>query len=130
MVKKLRYYARFIVVCLLLKKSSQVKELIKDLGKNIDEYIKIYDPEDQLEWQLVRNEINDFIEADSVLNLDKVDFNMPGRIDPTEFPEVGPNLINKNISKDSLKYLNSTPNFSLQEILIVGNCHEQVSKKR
>jgi len=130
MVKKLRYYARFIVVCLLLKKSSQVKELIKDLGKNIDEYIKIYDPEDQLEWQLVKNEISDFIEADSVLNLEKIDLNLSGRLNPAEFPEVGPNLINKNISKDSLKYLNSTPNFSLQEILIVGNCNDQVMKNK
>jgi len=130
MVKKLRYLARFIVVCLLLKKSNQVKELIKDLSKNIDEYIKIYDPEDQLEWQLVKNEINDFIEAESVLNLDKIDFNLSSRLNPADVPEVGPNLINKNISKDSLKYLNTTPNMSLQEILIVGNCNEQVTKNR
>ena len=128
MVKKLRYYARFIVVCLLLKKTSQVKDLIKAFEKQIDEYIKIYDPEDQLEWQLVKNEINEFIEADTVINLEKIDFSLSNRSNPLDFPEVGPNLINKNISKDSLKSFNSTPNFSLQEIVIVGNCNEQVKK--
>lgn len=53
MVKKLRFYARFIVVCLLLKKSKQVRDLIRELGRQIDEYVKIYDPEDQLEWYFI-----------------------------------------------------------------------------
>jgi hypothetical protein len=43
MVKKLRYMARFIVVCLLLQKTKQVKDLIKDLGRQIDDYVKIYE---------------------------------------------------------------------------------------
>lgn len=38
MVKKLRYYARFIVVCLLLKKMKLVRELIVELDKQIQEY--------------------------------------------------------------------------------------------
>lgn len=38
MVKKLRYYARFIVVCLLLKKMKLVRELIAELDKQIQEY--------------------------------------------------------------------------------------------
>lgn len=38
MVKKLRYYARFIVVCLLLKKMKLVRELIIELDKQIQEY--------------------------------------------------------------------------------------------
>lgn len=53
MVKKLRFYARFIVVCLLLKKSKQVRDLIRELGRQIDEYVKVYDPEDQLEWYFI-----------------------------------------------------------------------------
>lgn len=35
MVKKLRYYARFIVVCLLLNKMDVVKDLVK-VGSNQD----------------------------------------------------------------------------------------------
>lgn len=38
MVKKLRYYARFIVVCLLLKKMKLVRELVVELEKQIVEY--------------------------------------------------------------------------------------------
>jgi len=38
MVKKLRYYARFIVVCLLLKKMKLVRELVTELEKQIQEY--------------------------------------------------------------------------------------------
>lgn len=58
MVKKLRFYARFIVVCLLLKKTKQVRDLIRELGRQIDDYVKIYDPEDQLEWFFYKNFIN------------------------------------------------------------------------
>ena len=129
MVKKLRYYARFIVVCLLLKKASQVKELIKELSKHIDDYVKIYDPDDQLEWQLVKNEINDFIEADSILNMDKIDAVISNRLSPVEYPEIGPSLINRNMANEQYKNLGATPSLSLQEIVIVGNCNDQVQNE-
>lgn len=38
MVKKLRYYARFIVVCLLLKKMKLVRELVIELERQIQDY--------------------------------------------------------------------------------------------
>ena len=38
MVKKLRYYARFIVVCLLLKKMKLVRDLVRELSKLIGNY--------------------------------------------------------------------------------------------
>ena len=42
MVKKLRYYARFIVVCLLLKKMKLVRELVIELERQIQEYTSTY----------------------------------------------------------------------------------------
>ena len=69
MVKKLRYYARFIVVCLLLKKMKLVRDLVRELAKHIDEYTATYEPEDQLEWSLVLGEIKSFIEADTIVNV-------------------------------------------------------------
>lgn len=42
MVKKLRYYARFIVVCLLLKKMKLVRELVIELERQIQEYVSAY----------------------------------------------------------------------------------------
>ena len=37
-MKKLRYYARFIVVCLLLKKMKLVRDLVRELSKNIGNF--------------------------------------------------------------------------------------------
>ena len=42
MVKKLRYYARFIVVCLLLKKMKLVRELVIELERQIQEYTQTW----------------------------------------------------------------------------------------
>ena len=50
MVKKLRYYARFIVVCLLLNKMKLVKELVQELDAQIADYTSTYDPEDQVKF--------------------------------------------------------------------------------
>ena len=40
MVKKLRYYARFIVVCLLLKKMKLVRDLVRELSKQIGNIVQ------------------------------------------------------------------------------------------
>jgi hypothetical protein len=128
MVKKLRYYARFIVVGLLLKKTKQVRELIRELGKQIDDYVKIYDPEDQLEWQLVKNEINDFIEADSVLTVDgDSKYTLSNRLNWLEVPIIcaNPQLLQLSESADFNRNPNGT-HLNLQEIMIVGNCMDQV----
>jgi hypothetical protein len=85
MVKKLRYYARFIVVCLLLNKrqvrkykclewmpcslcsyiyhQKVVQELAAELQSLVDEYIKAYKPPDTLEWQYVLQEIELFLKV-------------------------------------------------------------------
>ena len=117
MVKKLRYYARFIVVCLLLKKTKQVKELIKELTKQIEEYVRVFDPEDQLEWQMVRNEINDFIESDALLNIESTNNTnqntlITNRLTVSQVPTIINDKINSNLI--------------LQEILIIGNRSDQV----
>lgn len=69
MVKKLRYYARFIVVCLLLKKVKLVRELIKELDRQIIEYGNTYDPDDQMEWTVVVDEVKSFIQAEPVVSV-------------------------------------------------------------
>ncbi|EAL68180.1 UPF0682 family protein [Dictyostelium discoideum AX4] len=64
MVKQLRYYARFIVVCLLLNKKKVVFDLIEELLKHVNDYTKIYKPSDAQEWSLVLQEIFSFLQAD------------------------------------------------------------------
>jgi hypothetical protein len=96
MVKKLRYYARFIVVCLLLKKMKLVRELVIELERQIQEYTSTYvkgsvheipltlktilptfsyEPEDALEWALVLDEIKGFIKADAAVSVLHADSN-------------------------------------------------------
>ncbi|EDS25677.1 conserved hypothetical protein [Culex quinquefasciatus] len=75
MVKKLRYYARFIVVCLLLKKMKLVRELVIELERQIQEYTSTYEPEDQLEWSLVLDEIKGFIKAEAAVAVLHADTN-------------------------------------------------------
>ncbi|XP_070182651.1 protein SCAI-like isoform X2 [Littorina saxatilis] len=114
MVKKLRYYARFIVVCLLLKKMKLVRDLVRELSKQIDDYTGTYEPDDQMEWNLVLGEIKAFIEADNIINVVDADSSMmvlSHRLTPLNTPPQ---------DKGAPVYL------TLQEILIVGNCHEQV----
>ena len=63
MVKKLRYYARFIVVSLLLNKVDLVKELIQELHHYVEEYVSVYEAEDDEEWRLVISEVTAFMEV-------------------------------------------------------------------
>lgn len=75
MVKKLRYYARFIVVCLLLRRMKLVRELIIELDRHIADYTSTYEPDDQIEWSLVLDEIKAFIQSDSLIQVLHADTN-------------------------------------------------------
>ena len=116
MVKKLRYYARFIVVCLLLKRMKLVRDLVRELAKHVDDYTSTYEPDDQMEWSLVLTEIKSFLESDNLVGVIDVD-NMP------------------LVISHRLSGMNTPPyektsaiHYSLQEIIIVGNVCDQVSK--
>lgn len=114
MVKKLRFYARFIVVCLLLKKMKLVRDLVRELAKQIDDYTGTYEPEDQMEWNLVLGEIKAFIEADNLISVVDVDASsivVSHRLTPLNTPPL-----------EKMSHMH----FQLQEIIIVGNSSEQV----
>lgn len=68
-IKKLRYFARYIVVCLLLKRVKLVNELVREFAKSLNEYNHVYEPEAQLEWSLVLQEIKSFIDAESIVEV-------------------------------------------------------------
>jgi phage-related protein len=63
MIKKLRYYARFIVVCLLLDRIPIVKQLMEELTKLVAEYTEVFKPSDSAEWNVVLSEISTFLEV-------------------------------------------------------------------
>ncbi|CAF2052358.1 unnamed protein product [Rotaria magnacalcarata] len=117
MVKKLRYYARFIVVCLLLKKTKIMRELVGELNRQIDEYVKAYDPDDSLEWQLVLNEISTFIDIDNQLNIDQIPIALSYRLTNALIPP---------LPLGSDKILSNIQLYSVEEILIIGNYQDQI----
>ncbi|XP_043514134.1 protein SCAI isoform X1 [Frieseomelitta varia] len=114
MVKKLRYYARFIVVCLLLNRMKLVRELVQELDAQIADYTSTYEPDDQLEWNLVLDEIKAFVKAESAVGVVHSDSN--------------PVILTHRLGPQTSPPVERTPPMclSLQEILIVGNCADQV----
>lgn len=69
MIKKLRYYARFTIVCLLLNHRDIISTLKKELDELVKEYIATYKPTDANDWELVVREISDFANVRSYMSL-------------------------------------------------------------
>uniref|UniRef100_A0A671NYB0 Protein SCAI-like n=1 Tax=Sinocyclocheilus anshuiensis TaxID=1608454 RepID=A0A671NYB0_9TELE len=113
-VKKLRYYARFIVVCLLLNKMDLVKVLVKELSEEIEDYTQRFNTEDQLEWNLVLQEVAAFVEADPlmILNDDNAVVVLSNRLQEGGVPPLEQGMV--------------VGQLTLADALIVGNCNNQV----
>ncbi|XP_038216942.1 protein SCAI [Zerene cesonia] len=113
MVKKLRYYARFIVVSLLLNRLKLVDDLIRELDNQIIEYGTTYNADDQIEWTVVVDEVKAFLDAEPAVQILHTDVPIPdlsNRIHPDHTPyiERGPHM-----------YL------TLQDVIIVGSNTQQ-----
>uniref|UniRef100_F6YDK0 Protein SCAI n=1 Tax=Ciona intestinalis TaxID=7719 RepID=F6YDK0_CIOIN len=67
LLKKHRYYARFIVVCLLLNYKQDVHDLVSDFSKQVQENKRILKETEETEWDQVVLEIKEFLDV-SVLN--------------------------------------------------------------
>ncbi|KAI9281116.1 hypothetical protein BY458DRAFT_553021 [Sporodiniella umbellata] len=110
MIKKMRYYARFIIVCLLLNRSGNVHKLTGELEVLVEEYIKNFKPPDAKEWQMVLEEGITFTEAEKKLvpiNLDKAPDKMEHRLNHTIEERPGEKM-------------------RLQEAILVGNYQKQI----
>ncbi|KAG5272084.1 hypothetical protein AALO_G00161480 [Alosa alosa] len=112
-VKKLRYYARYIVVCLLLNKMDLVKVLVKELSEEIEDYTQRFNTEDQLEWNLVLQEVAAFVEADPVivLNDDNAVVITSNRLQEGGVPPLEQGMV--------------VGQLTLADALIIGNCTSQ-----
>ena len=68
--KKLRYYARFIVVCLLQNKRDLATTLMTELKDHVHTYCTQFKALlDQSEWQLVLQELQAFLQAETMLRI-------------------------------------------------------------
>ncbi|XP_067947782.1 protein SCAI-like isoform X2 [Watersipora subatra] len=113
MLKKLRYYTRFIVVCLLLRRMTLVVELVKELNKQIKDYKNTYESKDR-EWLLVANEVSLFVDNEQLLRV-KDQFNRAM-------------YLNSRISLETVIPLDKTvPRYlDLYEVVIVGHNGAQI----
>ncbi|KAG1462195.1 hypothetical protein G6F46_003884 [Rhizopus delemar] len=110
MIKKMRFYARFIIVCLLLNKNGNVQKLISELEVLTEEYVKTFKPPDAKEWQMVLEEVSTFTEAEKKLipiNLDKTPDKIEHRLSHTIEERPGEKL-------------------RLQEAILVGSYQKQI----
>jgi hypothetical protein len=113
-IKKLRYYARYIVVCLLLNRYSLIKPAMDELTQHVEEYTRMFKPSDAGEWSVVIAEISHFLEADRKImpvNESGVTLSVPQRLQIDRTPKT---------EKDG------TPKLRLQEAILVGNNQNQV----
>ncbi|KAK7578269.1 hypothetical protein V9T40_010474 [Parthenolecanium corni] len=113
MIKKLRYYARFIAVCLLMKKLKTVEDLLHELDLQVVDYNSTYEPDDQIEWSVVIQEVKAFLAAEAVVNILHSDQNaivLSHRLTPRTTPPV------ERLAAMTL---------SLHEIIIIGNVTDQ-----
>ncbi|XP_024544213.1 protein SCAI [Selaginella moellendorffii] len=69
--KQLRYFARFIVICLLLNRWDMVNRLVRQLHILVEDYSSSFQNSDVKEWKTVTQEIVRFLKADSLAELSR-----------------------------------------------------------
>lgn len=103
------------MVCLLLNEMKLVRELVQELDAQIADYTSTYEPEDQVEWNMVLEELKAFVKSETVIGVmhnDSVPVVLSHRLGPMSCPPI--------------EQRSQSMCLSLQEILIVGNCADQV----
>ncbi|KAI8345429.1 protein SCAI [Mortierella sp. GBAus27b] len=118
MIKKLRYYARFTVVGMLLNNREVIASLKDELADLVKEYIAVFKPQDAAEWELVVQEISAFTDAEKKLHLVTSEGNY--------LPVAKRLQINKTISAALDKEGPSSTKLRLQEVILVGSAHNQI----
>lgn len=66
-IKQLRYFARFIIVCLLLNRRDEVQQLLQEFQALVTAYGMKFRPPDAGEWRAVVAEVSAFLAADVAL---------------------------------------------------------------
>ncbi|KAF9999873.1 hypothetical protein BGZ65_004832, partial [Modicella reniformis] len=119
MIKKLRYYARFTVVSLLLNNRDILSTLKEELKELVNEYITTYKPQDASEWKLVVQEISAFTDAEKKLH----PVNPSGTVLPVARRLQTSKVISAALDKEGSS---SSTKLRLQEAILVGSAHNQI----
>jgi hypothetical protein len=111
MVKKLRYYARYLVICLLLNKTTLTKEVMSEFEQSVDAYLVQFDPADAAEWKAVLQELAGFLEMESTMTIKD---------------EAGnPLVCSTRLLPEKVKMDRDGPRLRLSEVVLVGNVTDQ-----
>lgn len=113
MVKRLRYYARFFVVCLLLKEDSKFEYLLVKFKKVLREYQRLSNPTEYQDWHIVLTEIESFLQAENRFSL----FSLTKEIFPCDSRLAG-DLPGRLLPSGQGR-------MRLREAILVGNCRIQ-----
>ncbi|KAJ2822439.1 hypothetical protein IWW50_004213 [Coemansia erecta] len=112
MIKKLRYYARFIVVCLQMNNTGMMLQLLEEVKSLIEVYSTTFNPVDKMEWALVVKEMALFMQAVcSPVPVDEFGVTLP----------VGYRLVPRRSVRTDRE-----SRFRLQEAVVVGNRPTQI----
>ncbi|KAJ2417945.1 hypothetical protein GGF41_005247, partial [Coemansia sp. RSA 2531] len=114
MIKKLRYYARFIMVCLQMNNAPMMLQLLEEVKALIDIYSTTFNPVDKMEWSLVVKEMAMFMQA--------VCSPVPSNHSGTASLPVSYRLV----ARRRLRPEKDGSKFRLQEAVIVGNRPTQI----
>jgi len=101
-VKMLRYYARFLMLCMLRNQKDMARLLLKEFGGFVEEYIRGKTSDGEA-WQAVLVEITNFMDAESSF--------IPNGIE--------------EINLDNLLLIDTKGRLRLQQAVLVGNCKDQ-----
>ncbi|KAJ2809321.1 hypothetical protein H4R20_000224 [Coemansia guatemalensis] len=113
MIKKLRYYARFIVVCLQMNNTPMMLQLLEEVKGLIEVYSTTFNPVDKMEWSLVVKEMALFMQA--VCN--PVPTDDSGMMLPVSY---------RLVSRKRPRAEKDASKFRLQEVVVVGNRPTQI----
>ncbi|KAJ2163411.1 hypothetical protein GGH15_004477 [Coemansia sp. RSA 562] len=111
MIKKLRYYARFIVVCLQMNSTGMMLQLLEEVKSLVEVYATVFNPVDKMEWALVVKEMALFMQA---------------VCGPVPVDDAGVTLPASYRLVPRRGRVEKEPKFRLQEALVVGNRPTQI----
>ncbi|KAF0985106.1 hypothetical protein FDP41_000145 [Naegleria fowleri] len=102
----LRYYARFIVVCLFLNKRQHINDILPEFSDSINLYLTHFNIADKGEqWSLVLEELENFLKAETKVTIDQ-------SIDLIQYRSNTPILKSKHKKPQSIpKSNNGIPNY-------------------
>ncbi|KAJ1926478.1 hypothetical protein IWQ60_003753 [Tieghemiomyces parasiticus] len=106
-IKKIRFYARFIVACVLLSDDDMAWRLLEESQALLDHYFRTCKPVDSKEWQLVMQEISTFLEAER-------------RVIPRGLGSQQRLPVARRTCEHAIPSVDSAGRFHLQEVVVVG----------